>query len=200
MFLTATANIQVQTDTTANIAAHSNYLRPNAFTFFIKDIPNTSYTCQSANLPQLSLGNAVQPTPFTDIPRIGDKLSWGELSIRFLISEDMSNYIELYNWLYALGFPYSYNDFLPFAQNRPTRFPFVNNANTNNYEVLAYSDGTLTVLDSTNNPIAYIIYKDLFPVSLEGLDFEIASATVNYFTAIATFKYSSFQVQPIKIY
>ena len=28
-----------------------DYLRPNAFRFTIKDLPNVSFTCQSANLP-----------------------------------------------------------------------------------------------------------------------------------------------------
>jgi hypothetical protein len=62
-------------------------------------------------------------------------------------------------------------------------------------EVLAYSDATLTILDSTNTPKVHIIYKDIFPVSLEGLDFDIASAGVEYFTAIASFKYTLFEVE-----
>ena len=194
-----TANLDIiqQTIDRSTLAKTYDYLRPNGFKFDIKDIPNTSFTCQSANLPQLSLGAAMQPTPFTDSPRIGDKLSFGELNIRFLISEDMSNYIELYNWLFALGFPRDYNQFFDGVKNRPSRFPFKVNLQGQT-EVLAYSDGTLTVLDSTNNPIVNIIYKNLFPVSLEGLDFEIASASVNYFTAIAVFKYETFEVQSLK--
>jgi hypothetical protein len=109
----------------------------------------------------------------------------------------MSNYIELYNWLFALGFPKDYNQYYDYVKNRPSRFPFKVNLQGRT-EVLAYSDGTLTVLDSTNNPIVNIIYKNLFPVSLEGLDFEIASASVNYFTAIAVFKYETFEVQSLK--
>ena len=58
-----------------------------------------------ANLPSVQNGFAVQPTPFVDLPRIGDKLNFAEFSIRFLISEDMVNYIELLEWLIALGFP-----------------------------------------------------------------------------------------------
>jgi hypothetical protein len=194
-----TANLDIIQSTIdrSGLAKTYDYLRPNGFKFDIKDIPNTSFTCQSANLPQLSLGAAMQSTPFTDIPRIGDKLSFGELNIRFLISEDMSNYIELYNWLFALGFPKDYNQFYTYVQKRPSRFPFHTNLQGKT-EVLAYSDGTLTVLDSTNVPIVNIIYKNLFPVSLEGLDFEIASASVNYFTAIAVFKYETFEVQSLK--
>jgi hypothetical protein len=192
-----TANINVAKQNYANsLPTTYDYLRPNAFRFSVKDIPNVSFTCQSANLPQLALGFAVQPTPFTDIPRIGDKLDFGSFTIRFLISEDMSNYLELYNWLVALGFPKDYTQFDALIKNRPSRFPFKVNQRGES-EVLAYSDATLTILDSTNTPKVNIIYKDIFPISLEGLDFDIASAGVEYFTAIASFKYTLFEVEQL---
>jgi hypothetical protein len=190
-----TANVNVAKQNYANsLPTTYDYLRPNAFRFSVKDIPNVSFTCQSANLPQLALGFAVQPTPFTDIPRIGDKLDFGSFTIRFLISEDMSNYLELYNWLVALGFPKDYTQFDALIKNRPSRFPFKVNQRGES-EVLAYSDATLTILDSTNTPKVNIIYKDIFPIALEGLDFDIASAGVEYFTAIASFKYTLFEVE-----
>ena len=190
-----TANVNVAKQNYANsLPTTYDYLRPNAFRFSVKDIPNVSFTCQSANLPQLALGFATQPTPFTDIPRIGDKLDFGEFTIRFLISEDMSNYLEIYNWLVALGFPKDYTQFGALINNRPSRFPFKVNQQGES-EVLAYSDATLTILDSTNTPKVNIIYKDIFPISLEGLDFDIASAGVEYFTAIASFKYTLFEVE-----
>ena len=192
-----TANVNVAKQNYANsLPTTYDYLRPNAFRFSVKDIPNVSFTCQSANLPQLALGFAVQPTPFTDIPRIGDKLDFGSFTIRFLISEDMSNYLELYNWLVALGFPKDYTQFDALIKNRPSRFPFKMNQRGES-EVLAYSDATLTILDSTNTPKVNIIYKDIFPISLEGLDFDIASAGVEYFTAIASFKYTLFEVEQL---
>ena len=192
-----TANVNVAKQNYANsLPTTYDYLRPNAFRFSVKDIPNVSFTCQSANLPQLALGFATQPTPFTDIPRIGDKLDFGSFTIRFLISEDMSNYLELYNWLVALGFPKDYTQFDALIKNRPSRFPFKVNQRGES-EVLAYSDATLTILDSTNTPKVNIIYKDIFPISLEGLDFDIASAGVEYFTAIASFKYTLFEVEQL---
>lgn len=190
-----TANVNVAKQNYANsLPTTYDYLRPNAFRFSVKDIPNVSFTCQSANLPQIAVGFASQPSPFTDIPKIGDKLEFGEFTIRFLISEDMSNYLEIYNWLVALGFPKDYNQFGALIKNRPSRFPFKVNQKGET-EVLAYSDATLTILDSTNTPKVNIIYKDIFPISLEGLDFDIASAGVEYFTAIASFKYTLFEVE-----
>jgi len=192
-----TANIDVVKDSWINSTPTTNdFLRPNAFKFSIKDMPKTSFTCQSANIPDLQLGFATQPTPFIDVPTIGDKLNFGEFTIRFIIAEDMSNYLEMYRWLIALGFPDNYSQFKAFANNRPSRFPFVTKT-SGKEEVLAYSDGTLTILDSTNTPKVNIIFKDLFPVSLQALDFDIASASVEYFTAIASFKYTIFEVEPL---
>ena len=192
-----TANINnLQSNFYNSLPKTYDYLRPNAFRFSVKDIPNASYTCQSANIPDIQLGFALQPTPFVDVPIIGDKLNFGELAIRFLISEDMSNYLELYRWLVALGFPNDYNQFSTFTKDRPSRFPFVTKQDGTS-EILAYSDATLTILDSTNTAKVNIIFKNLFPTSLSALDFDIASGSVEYFTAIASFKYTIFEVEPL---
>ena len=132
-----TSNVSIITDSISSTPSVYNYLRPNAFRFVIKDLPNIAYTCQSANLPSVQLGFAVQPTPFVDVPVIGDKLNYAEFSIRFLIAEDMSNYIELFEWLVALGFPNNYNQYPSFIGNRLDRFPFFKTA-TNNTEAIAY--------------------------------------------------------------
>jgi hypothetical protein len=192
-----TANISFIQDSIVKSQTTSyDFLRPNAFKFSIKDLPRTSFSCQSANIPDLQLGFATQPTPFVDVPTIGDKLNFGEFTIRFIIAEDMSNYIEMYRWLVALGFPDNYKQFSTFTKDRPSRFPFVTKT-TGKEEVLAYSDGVLTILDSTNTPKVNIIFKNLFPLSLQALDFDISSATVEYFTAIASFKYTIFEVEPL---
>jgi hypothetical protein len=192
-----TANINnLQNNFYNSLPKTYDYLRPNAFRFGVKDIPNVSFTCQSANIPDIQLGYAVQPTPFVDIPTIGDKINFGELAIRFLISEDMSNYLELYRWLIAIGFPKDYNQFSTFVKDRPSRFPFITKLDGTS-EILAYSDATLTILDSTNTAKVNIIFKNLFPTSLSALDFDIASGSVEYFTAIASFKYTIFEVEPL---
>lgn len=190
------ANINTILEEVSNVAQTpvTNYLKPNAFRFVIKDIPKVAYTCQSANLPSLQLGFVTQPTPFVDLPRIGDKLTYGEFGIRFLIAEDMKNYLELYEWLVALGFPNDYNQYKAFAGERYGRFPFIRSP-SGGLEIAAYSDATLTILDSNNNPKTNIHFRDLFPVSVEGLDFDVTQPSVEYFVGVASFKYKSFEVE-----
>jgi hypothetical protein len=192
-----TANLNaIIADVKGPAPAVQNYLRPNGFRFVIKDLPFVAYTCQSANLPALQLGFAIQPTPFIDRPVIGDKVTYGDFTIRFIIAEDMSNYLEIYEWLVALGFPNDYTQYRAFTGERLNRFPFYKNSRGDT-EALAYSDGTLTILDSNNNAKTNIILKDLFPVSVEALDFEVTSTTVDYFVAIASFKYTQFTIEAL---
>jgi len=191
-----TANLSTVLNDVSNITATpvANFLRPNAFRFTIKNLPSVAFTCQSANLPSLTLGFASQPSPFIDIPHVGDKNVFGDFTIRFLITEDMSNYIELYEWLVALGFPTDYNQYRNFTGERLNRFPFVRNASGGSIAV-AYSDATLTILDSNNVPKTNINFKDAFPVSVEALDFDITSSSVDYFVGIASFKYKQFEIE-----
>lgn len=189
-------SVQAVYDNIGNYPAVYNFLRPNAFRFSIDLLPNVAYTCQSANLPSVQLGSALQPTPFVDIPTVGDKLVYGDFTIRFLIAEDMSNYLELFEWLVALGFPNNYSQYSRFTGERLNRFPFYKNAKGYT-ETLDYSDCTLTILDSNNVPKTDIMFKDMFPVSVEALDFDVTTSTVEYFTGIAAFKYKTFEIKSL---
>jgi len=191
-----TANLSTVLNEVSSITTTpvTNFLRPNAFRFTIKNLPSVAFTCQSANLPSLALGFTTQPTPFLDIPHVGDKNLFGDFTIRFLITEDMSNYIELYEWLVALGFPTDYNQYRNFTGERLNRFPFVKDSRGAPIAV-AYSDATLTILDSNNVPKTNINFKDTFPTSVEALDFDITSSSVDYFVGIASFKYKQFEIE-----
>jgi len=193
-----TANISTVLSDISNISNLSsvNFLRPNAFRFHIKNLPGVNYTCQCANLPSLALGSALQPSPFIDIPHVGDKNSFGDFTIRFLITEDMSNYIQIYEWLVALGFPNSYNQYRNFAGDRLNLFPFVKDSRGASIAV-AYSDASLTIMDSNNVPKTNINFKDAFPISVEALDFDITSSSVEYFVGIASFKYKMFDIEAL---
>ena len=170
-----------------------DFLRPNGFRFQIANIPNVSFFCQAANIPQMSIGQPEISTPLANIPFPGDKVQFGELMIRFLIQEDMANYKELYNWLTGLGFPESHQQFTDYINTQEYRTAL---SNKNKKEAIAQvSDATLFVLDSNNNPNVKITFIDAFPVSLEGLDFDISQGAGDYFVGIAGFRYRTFKIE-----
>ena len=170
-----------------------DYLRPNAFKFQIHNIPNVSYFCQAANIPEINLPPAQQPTPLVDIPHPGDKLEFGVLMKRFLIQEDMKNYQELYDWLIGLGFPANHKQYTAYGKTQEYRFPDINP--TKQAALGQFSDASLFLLDSNNNLQTEFQFRDAFPVSLQGLDFEIVTGSTDYMIAVAMFKYSYFDIE-----
>ena len=62
-------------------------------------------------LAGINLGEAVFPTPFKQIPVMGDDLTFENLEIGFLVDAKLENYIELHNWLLGIGFPKSRTQF-----------------------------------------------------------------------------------------
>lgn len=171
-----------------------DYLRPNGFKFQVHSLPNVAYFCQSANIPDMTLGFATVNTPLVDYSEPGEKLQFGELNIRFLIQENLENYLELYNWLRGLGFPQDHTEYKKFIEKQQYRTS-PNIQLTRMRALLEKSDATLFILDSNNNPQSKVVFQDAFPVALSGMEFELSST--DYFQALATFRYKQFVVETI---
>jgi hypothetical protein len=170
-----------------------NYLRTNGFLFMIANLPKISYFCQSANIPPINLGIATQSTPLLDIKHPGEKLTFGELSIRFKVSEDMSNFMELFTWFVGLGRPISSQQFVDYVKSQSFRFPQIAGFT----EGPQFSDATLLVMDANNNPVSQFNFVDLFPTSMTGMDFDISSGEAITFTCSATFAFLYYLPTPL---
>jgi len=152
-----------------------NLLSPVGFNFILTHSPEVDFYCNSANLPEISMGTAIQSTYLKNIDIPGDKIEYQDLVIQFLVDEEMENYLEIYNWMMSLGYPDSVRQ-------------------TSNTRVRSYSDATLQILNSNFNPNGSINFKGLFPVSLSGLEFDATNADLEYFTAQAIFKYQIYTI------
>jgi hypothetical protein len=93
-----------------------NFLSPTGFKFSLKRTPKVAFFCNSANIPDITLGIAVQPTYLKDIELPGDKLIFGDLTLRFLVDEDLKNYLEIQNWMRGLGYPESLQEIYTFQK------------------------------------------------------------------------------------
>ena len=82
-----------------------DYASPTQFKFGIHQLPKVEFFTLSANVPGISADTVTQPTPYKDIPIVGDKLTYENLSITFLVDEYLENYISLHNWMTGIGFP-----------------------------------------------------------------------------------------------
>ena len=164
--------------------SNRNFLSPIGFKFSLVKEPKISFFCNSALIPEISLGTAVQPSYLKDIDVPGDKVYYGDLTIRFLVDENLENYMAIHNWIVGLGFPESTEQY---------KDEIVNDQGVRD-ESKAFSDGSLRILNSNYNDTAVVKFKDLFPVSLTSLNFDTSLTDVEYLTADATFKYTVYNI------
>ena len=172
--------------------ANRNYMSPLGFKLILTKTPKVDFLCQSANIPQISMGTAVQPTYLKDIPVPGDKVLYDDLNVRFLVDEKMENYLAIHKWITGLGYPESLGQYDQLKKDDNRTDAIVEDQGDPRY--FNYSDATLQVLNSNYKPSVLINFKDAFPISLSTLDFDVTTRDYNYFTAEVTFKYTIYNI------
>ena len=165
-----------------------NFLSPTGFKFVLNRSPKVAFFCNQANIPDLFLGVATQPNYLRDIPTPGDKIEFGDLSLRFLVDENLENFMEIQNWIRGLGYPESVQEFRNLEAEGLTQGRYVQDKQN------IYSDGTLQVLNSNLVANFNVNFKDLFPYSLTTLTFDATDTDIQYFTADVSFKYTSYNI------
>ena len=161
-----------------------NFLSGVAFKFNLTKFPKVDFFSNSARIPELNLELTQQPSYLKTIDVPGERLTYGDLTLRFLVDENMENYISVYTWLKGLGFPESTKEFKDLTTDRDgIRDPKE-----------AFCDGTLRILNSNYREVAQVKFRDLFPTSLTSLDFDATNTDIQYFTAEATFKYTIYNL------
>tara|TARA_Y100000994_G_scaffold97078_1_gene80440 strand:- start:132 stop:713 length:582 start_codon:yes stop_codon:yes gene_type:complete len=171
-----------------------NFLSPVGFKFALKRSPKTAFFCNQANIPDITLGIAEQPTYFKDIPIPGDKIEFGDLNLRFLVDEDLGNYMEIQNWIRGLGYPETLKQFDKLEEQDY----LFGAARFSNRGDQIYSDGTLQILSSNLVPKFQVLFDDLFPYSLSTLAFDATDTDVEYFTADVSFKYTIYKLTDLE--
>ena len=159
-----------------------NFLSPIGFRFALQRAPNIEYYIQAATLPSLTTNFVTVYTPFSNLSFSPDKLEYGDFSITFRVDEDMSNYLEIYNWLIGVSFP----------DNFKQHSDLVTRNQGDNSGI--YSDATLTILNSTKNVNVEVTFEDLFPTSISDIQLDVRASDVNYSEATVSFRYKRFTI------
>jgi len=179
-----------------------DYASPTQFRFGVHQLPKVEFFTVSANLPGISAGTATQSTPFKDIPIMGEKIDYQNLSISFIVDEYLENYISLHEWMIGIGFPEKREQFRTYrdvTSNTPAGggTPKVDRIGKATADRALYSDAFLQILSNKNNPIVEVIFENLFPVSLSALDFSQAATDVEYIIATAEFAYQIYEIKTL---
>ena len=178
-----------------------DYVSPTQFKFNIHQLPKVEFFCTAANVPAISLGEAVFPTPYKEIPVMGDTLTYDNLSISFIVDENLENYIEMHDWLTAIGFPKNRNQFSTFRSSTAST-PIATQGTSDDIGDVQpatsargmFGDAILTVLTNKNNPVVEVRFQDLFPVALGALDFTQTATDVEYISVTADFSYKIYDI------
>ena len=179
-----------------------DYASPTQFRFGIHQLPKVEFFTVSANIPGISAGTATYATPFKDIPTMGEKLDYSNLSISFIVDEYLENYISLHNWMIGYGFPEKREQFRTFrdvTSNTPAGgdTPTVDRIGKATADRALYSDAFIQILSNKNNPIVEVNFENVFPTSLSGLDFTQTATDVEYMTASAEFAYQIYEIKTL---
>ena len=169
--------------------SNRNFLSPGGFRFTLAKYPKIAYYCQSANIPAISVGELTQPTPFRPIPFEG-VLSYQTLSLRFLVDEGLENYLIIHNWRRGLGVPEKFKERQDMLDANPNNF-------TPGIGEKEFADGTLTVLNSNFQPSFNIVFRDMFPIALNTLEFDAALSDTEYFNSVVEFNYLDYEIRSL---
>jgi hypothetical protein len=156
----------------------NNYLASNFFQLEITRLPLVTYFCQSANIPSLNITPAEQPVPFGTFPkRVGGRYNFEDLTVNFIVDEEMKNWLEVFRWMESIGNMEDYKKIISNSENADF-----------------FSHITLIVMNSAYKQKYHVRFNRAFPIALTGIDFTTSSSDTDPIIASATFTYDSYNI------
>lgn len=162
---------------------NKSFLSNNKYQFVIERLPNLVFFLQSITLPSISLGTVVTANPMVQLVTPSNLLSFGTLSINYVLDENMQSWFEIYNWMVNLGNPESTNKI-----GNLTDIPGNKNSIT--------SDASLLVKTNSNNANIKFTFFDIFPTDLGEVTF-ISTEGQDFLTSTITFSYTHYKASMI---
>lgn len=170
-----------------------SYLAPTQFELLVKKLPNTKYFSTGVNIPSVSVAEVQQPTNLgRNVLIPGDKINFGEITVTFIVDENMENWTELYQWMSQITSstdPEKYRSLV--GANRRADQPYDGSGDPD----AVYSDMTIVVTTAANNPNRYIRIQGAFPTSLGEITMDTTVAGgLSYVTCTASFQFTTFEI------
>jgi hypothetical protein len=160
---------------------NKNFLSPLGYKFTLSRAPAISYNVQSLRLPGIQLSNGETPTPFVPIPVTG-KISYNAFGVTFRLNEDMTDYLEIHNWMESLGSPVDF-----------TGYKALEDAQVGSTDMLT-SDINVSIMNSSMNPNIRIDFFDAFPIGIGDVEFNTVDTSVNYIECSVEFRYLRYEI------
>jgi hypothetical protein len=158
-----------------NTPINTNLALNTNFKFTLKKVPNITYFVTSITTPSSS-SNPVSLDYLTAVPlKIPGGAANTDVSIRFIIDENYTNYMEMVKW-FRSGAPYTnFNEIVPSNLAEP-------------------SDGMMLLLNNKKNPFRMVTYRNMIPTQISGFSLSHMESEPSVLTATVTFVYDTFTV------
>lgn len=155
-----------------NLTSNLNLLSPTGFKLTINrsKYANVEFFITSFSIPDISISPIQIRHRGDSTYSVGESRTFGDLSIRFAIDEDMNNYSEIYNWLES------------------------NVKSSSDNKQIDQHDMILSIMSSHNNVNKQFQFKNAFPITLSGVEFSTQSTSVEYLQADVSFRYDEFLI------
>ena len=150
-----------------------NFLSPVGFLLDLEIFDGVDFFCQSASIPEIAMPFAEVQTPYRNVPIVSSGgVSYGDLNVRFIIDEDLKNYLVIHNWIKEYGLAEKRSD-----------------------SADAYSNARLQIMTSHNNVNHIVEFINMFPVSLSSVPFDATVGDIEYLLADVTFKFETYTIR-----
>lgn len=163
--------------------ANKSFLSNNKYEFVIDRLPNLVFFLQAVNIPSISLGTVITSTPFVPLPKPGQQLTFEDLTLTYIVDEDMQAWFDIYNWMTNLT-----NSEFPAKASNLTSEAGKANSRT--------SDAALLIKTNSNNANIKFKFTDIFPIELTGVQLTSTEGH-DFFTSTVTFKYTYYTAEKI---
>ena len=164
----------------ATLTENKNYLQPTGFSVSIdrKNYPNLQYFAQSITHPGASVNPVELPgRRITSLPFAGDKITYGEVQIDFILDEDMQSYLEIQSWLERLV-----NDGHVSPEDSQKEG-----------KIATEADITVNILTSHNNKNKRIKYLGCIPTNVGSIEMN-ASQNQTYLVFTSSFRFERYEI------
>lgn len=130
------------TDTNVTSYTQYNPARSNSFTFTVSGHRDLSFKIQNSAVAGVQLGSTQFATAYADLTIPSNKLTFDPLQLKFLVSENIQEWIDVFSWMLDLS----------------------KNADLT-------ESAELTILSSQNVPLVRFIYKSIWPLALGDIQY-----------------------------
>ena len=189
------------TDTTLSSKQPSgsglDYADPTKFKFQISKLPRVEFNSIQANIPGITLTELNQPTRLMPVRIPGNDMTFEDLTVTFIVDEDLTNYRSVHDWMAGLAQMDSDDKYRALITDGGDRMPLSQQANlqdagrvtTATNDGAIFSDAKLIILSARNIPIVELSFEDTYPKALSALEYNQNATDIEYLQATVTLGY-----------